>query len=99
MTKLREEELVCAEVLIKRVHQSVRSTARDLGVAESTLRYRLQRRAAGATDGRGRQPEACQPYEGVIQAWIAAQQQRLGRPDPVRSLYEVLIAEHGLAAS
>jgi len=99
VTKLREEELVCAEVLIDQIHRSVRATARELGVSESTLRYRRQRRAEGATDGRARQPAACQPYEAVIQTWINAQQQRSGRPDPVRSLYEMLIAQHGFTGS
>ena len=47
MTKLREEDLVCAEVLISRSGRSIRSTAQDLGVSESTLRYRLKRSGRG----------------------------------------------------
>ena len=50
MTKLREKDLVCAQVLTAQCGHSVRSAAQELGVAESTLRYRLKRRAEGAED-------------------------------------------------
>lgn len=60
MAKLSERELVCAEVLVDK-GRSVRSVAKELGVDESTLRYRLRRRAEGAVDGRARQAEACAP--------------------------------------
>ena len=40
MAKLGLRELVCAEVLVLEKGKSVRSVARDLGVDESTLRYR-----------------------------------------------------------
>ena len=64
MTKLREKDLVCAQVLTAECGHSVRSAAQELGVAESTLRYRLQRRAEGVEDGRRRQPEAVRPMTG-----------------------------------
>ena len=67
MGKLSARELDCAEVLVGK-GKSVRSIARDLQVDESTLRYRLARRAAGATDGRSEQPEACDDVAGVIEA-------------------------------
>ena len=98
MTKLREEDLVCAQVLTAEGGRSVRSTAQELGVAESTLRYRLKRRAEGAADGRRHKPEACAAHDGVIQAWLQSQQQRLAegqRPEPVRALYDTLVGEHG----
>lgn len=100
MSKLAERELVCAEVLVGRGH-SVRSVAKELGVDESTLRYRLQRRAEGAVDGRAQQPEACVPFEDVIQAWIARQDWdgESGRPESIQSLYETLVAEHGYVGS
>ena len=44
MARLSERELVCAEVLVDK-GRSVRSVAKELGVDESTLRYRLKRRA------------------------------------------------------
>ena len=77
MTKLREADLVCAQVLTAECGRSVRSTAQELGVAESTLRYRVKRRAEGAVDGRRRKPEACAAHDRVIQAWMQEQQQRV----------------------
>lgn len=100
MAKLSEREMVCAEVLVGK-GRSVRSVARELGVDESTLRYRLQRRAEGAVDGRSLQAEACGPFAGVIEAWIARQDWdgESGRPESIQSLYEVLVAEHGYVGS
>ena len=98
MTKLREKDLVCAQVLTAECGRSVRSAAQELEVAESTLRYRLKRRAEGAEDGRRRQPEACAAHDGVILAWIQGQQERLQegqRPEPVRALHDTLVREHG----
>ena len=89
MTKLREEDLVCAEVLVDKSH-SVREVSRRLGVAESTLRYRLKRRSQGTMDGRSLQGEACAKHEEAIRAWLKEQEDRAGRPDSVRSLYETL---------
>jgi len=93
---LSERELVCVEVLVGE-GRSVRSVAKELGVDESTLRYRLRRRADGAVDGRALQAEACAPFEDVIQAWIERQDWdgESGRPESIRSLYETLVAEHG----
>ena len=98
MTKLREKEVMCAEVWTQAGH-SVRDTAGQLDVAESTLRYRLKRRRQSSEDGRKHQPEACAPYEGVIQAWIDAQREAIGRSDPIMSLYEQLQSEHGFTGS
>ncbi len=79
--------------------RSVRSLARDLGVAESSLRERIKRLRAGTEDGRRRQPEACAPWDGVIQRWIEDHIRCPGRPSPVKSLYELLVCEHGYAGS
>lgn len=81
--------------------RSVRSIAGELGVDESTLRYRLKRRAARVVDGRSQQPEACAGVAGVIEAWIAVQDWdgESGRPESVKSLYEQLVAEHGYVGS
>jgi len=97
---LSERELVCAEVLVGK-GRSVRSVARELGVDESTLRYRLKRREAGATDGRALQVEACAPFEDEILAWIERQDWdgESGRPESIQSLYETLVAEHGYVGS
>ena len=60
---------MCAEVR-KKKGAGVREIARELGVDESTLRYHLQRRAAGLEDGRKRQAEACEEYADVIGEWL-----------------------------
>jgi len=101
MTKLGLRELVCAEVLVLEKGKSVRSVARDLGVDESTLRYRLQRRAQGAVDGRKGKPEACDGVAGVIEAWIERQpwDSENERPESIKSLYEHLVVEHGYGGS
>ena len=98
MTKLREKDLVCAEVLVEKSH-SVREVSRRLGVAESTLRYRLKRRSQDAIDGRSLQGEACAKHEEAILAWLKEQEDRAGRPDSVRSLYETLVCEHAYTGS
>src|SRR5690625_3087975 len=96
VARLSERDLVCAEVLVGK-GKSVRSIATDLGVDESMLRYRLKRRADRAIDGRGNQPESCSAFEPIIMAWIARQDftGETGRPESMKSLYEVLVAEHG----
>ena len=71
MTKLREADLVCAQILTAQCGRSVRSAAQELGVSESTLRYRLQRRAEGAVDGRRCKPEACAAHDRVIHSPLA----------------------------
>ena len=100
MAKLSERELVCAEVLVGR-GRSLRQVARDLGVDESTLRYRLSRRRAGAVDGRTKQSEACAPFEDAIAKWIDAQDWsgQAERPASVRALYDDLVRDHGFTGS
>lgn len=60
--------MVCAAVLMGR-SRSIRSVARDSGVADSSLRYR-HHRAAGAIDGRKGKAEGCDEVAGVFAAWI-----------------------------
>jgi len=100
VAKLSVRELVCAEVLVGK-GRSVRSVAKELGVDESTLRYRLERRAAGAVDGRTQQAEACDPFKDVIESWIKRQDWdgERRRPESIQSLYELLVSEHGYAGS
>jgi len=75
--------------------------AKELGVDESTLRYRLARRRDGAVDGRKGKAEACDAVAGVIEAWIAQQDWDgvSGRPESIKSLYEDLVSEHGYVGS
>ena len=101
MARLSERDLVCAEVLVVDKGRSLRSVAAELGVDESTLRYRLARRRVNAVDGRQRQAEACGGVAGVIGAWIADQDWggESRRPESIKSLYEHLVAEHGYGGS
>jgi transposase len=100
MASLLEADLICAVVLVGK-GRSVRGVARELGVDESTLRYRLKRRFEGAVDGRSKQVEACEPYWAVIEAWICRQpwNEEGKRPEAVKVLYESLVAEHGYSGS
>src|SRR5690625_4220527 len=81
--------------------RSIRSIAVELGVDESTLRYRVKRRAAGTVDGRSSQAEACAAHDAVIREWIARQdwEGKTGRPESIKSLYELLVGEYGYAGS
>lgn len=78
---------------------SRRAVARELGVDESTVRYRLSRRVVGEVDGRSSQGERCVPWGGIIERWIAEQRECDGRPEPVRLLFEELAGEHGYDGS
>src|SRR5690625_2678642 len=100
MASLSEAGLVCAAVLVGE-GRSVGGVARGLGVDASILRYRLNHRGLGAVDGRSKQPEACEPYSDVIEAWIARQPWNVEgkRPEAVKVLYESLVAEHGYSGS
>jgi len=98
MAKLSAEDVMAAMVLVER-GRSVRSMARELGVDESSLRYRLKRLREGTIDGRRRQPEACAPYADRIASWMKSQEGRR-RPAPVRELYEELVSSvEGFGAS
>lgn len=97
MTKLKEKELMCAEVL-RENGISNREIARQLQVDESTVRYRLKREQESSDDGRSRQPSVCDPYKDIIHKWITEQSED-HRPDSIRSLYEDLIIHHGFTGS
>jgi transposase len=94
MAKLRERDLVVMDVLREK-GWSTRAVARELGVDESTLRYRIARREAGVVDGRSRQAEVCGPWAAVIVSWIEEQQSSEQRPNAVRLLYDDLVERHG----
>jgi len=97
MAKLKERDIVCAEVLQQR-GESVRAIARKLSVDESTLRYRLGRVRSAAPDGRAQKSEACDPHAAVIAAWVD-EQADARRPHSVKVLYETLVREHGYVGS
>src|SRR3954469_8082109 len=93
MAKLKERDIVCADVLQQR-GESVRSIARKLSVDESTVRYRLGRLRRSARDGRADKAQACDPQSEFIARWIDDQADAR-RPECVKALYETLASEHG----
>lgn len=98
MGRLGPEAVMCAKVLQER-GRSVRSIAAELGVDESTVRYRLHRLRMGSDDGRREKPETSAPYAVIIERWMAQQEMLPGRPEGVRALYDLLVCEHGFAGS
>jgi transposase len=93
--RLRREEVMTIGVLHER-GMSNRAIARQLGVHEHTVRYRLARHAAGARDGRAGKPFAAAPWAEAIAGWIRA---AAGDGMNGRALYEWLRAEHGYHGS
>ncbi len=98
MGRLGPEAIVCAQVLQER-GRSVRSIAADLGVDESTVRYRLQRLRAQIPDGRRGKAEVCHAHDVVIELWMRRQAAMPGRPEGVRVLYDLLVCEHGFTGT
>lgn len=93
--RLRQGEVMTIEVLAERGVPK-RAIARQLGVAESSVRYRLGRRASGAIDGRSRQAFAVQPWAEAIAVWMSW---RGAGGCNVAELHAWLVAEHGYAGS
>ena len=95
--RLRAEEVVTIRVLAEKGSPHCQ-IARTLGVSEGTVRYHLRRAAAGAEDGRRRQPRRAEGLAEVIRVWMEAH--RGGqRPANVRELHEHLVAEYGYEGS
>lgn len=86
--KLGVRQLVCAEVLFEN-GTSYRQIAAQLGVDESTVRYRLDRISAGAVDGRKGKAEACEEHAEQIAAWIADQTDLAARGKRCGSVLEL----------
>ncbi len=57
----------------------------------------VERLEVGTKDGRKSQPEACEPYDEVIQVWMDQQSQQ--RPEPIKTLYELLVTRYGYSGS
>jgi transposase len=84
---------------------SVRRVARQMGVTEGALRYRLKKRTAGKqADGRSRKATSLDGYEDAVHAIL----ERLddarvsggeGRPAQARLVYEALARDHGYTGS
>lgn len=100
--KLSKEQVTVAKGMKER-GTSVRQLAKQLGVTEGALRYRIGKVGEAAPDGRANQPTALDGYEDVV----LAIQERLGdgrltgegRPCQVREIYDVLVRDHGYRGS
>lgn len=92
-----------AEGMIQR-GVSIRHMAKQFGVREGALRYRLRRLAEGEQpDGRSRQRTATDGYEEAIHGLLERlEDERLtgeGRPAQARRIYEILVREYGFTGS
>jgi transposase len=75
---------------------SNRAIARQLGVHEHAVRYRLRRQASGALDGRSGKARSAEPWCEAIGLWMQTQAERGVN---LQALYAWLVAEHGYAGS
>jgi len=75
---------------------SNRAIARQLGVHEHAVRYRLARMASGARDGRADRPRSVEPWAAAIAHWMELSAERGVN---LVALDAWLRAEHGYAGS
>jgi transposase len=94
--RLRREEVVTIGVLRER-GVSGRAIARQLGVDEKAVRYRLSRAASGAGDGRAGKPMRAEPWSERIALWM--EHATRGPGVNLQALYEWLVEEHDYAGS
>jgi transposase len=94
--RLRREEVVTIEVLHER-GMSNRAIARQLGVDEKAIRYRLWRQSTGAHDGRSEKRFAAEPWAEAIAHWMRERGTEHGIN--LQVLTEWLVAEHGYTGS
>jgi len=83
---------------------SGRQVARQLGVTEGALRYRVKKaKGDSGTDGRAKQPTALDDYTAAVQAiQEELDDGRLtgdGRPCQALTIYEILVRDHEYAGS
>lgn len=98
MAKLGKEQVKVAKGMVGRA--SIRQIARQLGVTEGALRYRLRREA---DDGRRKKPSLVDGYEEAITAIL----ELLGdgrltggeRPAPAKVVYTQLVRDCGFTGS
>jgi transposase len=93
--RLRREEVMTIEVLYER-GLSKRAIARQLGVHENAVRYRLKRRASPRPDGRDKVSSVA-PFAEAICEWMRSREAERGVNG--LALYEWLVAEHGFGGS
>lgn len=106
--RLRKEEVVTIEVLAEK-GLSKRAIARQLGVADRTVRYHLERKADGAVDGRKGKVRRAAEHADAINVWwqdkLRQEQEARKRRDPharppnVLELHEFLVREQDYKGS
>ncbi len=94
--RLRREEVVTIGVLYER-GMSKRAIARQLGIDEKAVRYRLGRMALRARDRRADQVSSVAPLTEAIDEWMRGV--AAGRGANGLALYEWSVAEHGFTGS
>lgn len=90
--RLSREEVVTIQVLSEKGVPK-RQIARELEVAESTVRYHVQRGVDGARDGRAGKARLADGLAGPIEGWLEAHGGG-ERPADLKELHDHLVAEH-----
>ena len=97
MAKLTREQVMVGAEMVQR-DTSARQVARQLGVTEGALRYRLKPRTDAGTSGR-RWTGWRGSSAGCWSGWTAYRVTGEGRPVQVRQVYEVLRRDYGYRGS
>jgi len=103
MAKLMQEQIMVGAQMVER-GLPVRQLARQLGVTEGALRYRLKQRASGPReDGRRHKRTSLDGLEGAVRqaldglgCWRVT---GAGRPVQVSMVHEILARDHGYEGS
>ena len=95
--RLKREEVMTIEVLHER-GLSNRAIARQLGIHENAVRYRLRAAAESRPDGRSEKPFRVEGLAGVIERWME-QAQSSGSGVNLQLLHEQLVRDHGYEGS
>lgn len=103
MAKLTAEQIMVGATMVER-GLAIRQLARQLGVTEGAVRYRLKRLEAGPReDGRKGKATSLDGMEDAVQAvleglecWRVTGE---GRPAQAQVVYEILIRDHGYTGS
>ena len=94
--KLDQEARVTLRKLAE-LGRSRRDIARTLGVAESTIRYHLQRMEQGAIDGRSLQKHMAEDWSSAIGHYLGTDEDE--GPVNLAALHDWLVGEHGYPGS
>ncbi len=95
--RLRPEEIVTIEVLAQQ-GMAKREIARQLGVSENAVRYRLKKATESRPDGRSGKKRKADEFAAWIRHWISTHQTARGKIN-VAELYDELVEQHGYGGS